>query len=509
MKATLERKTFSPNFETEKEEKSPISSHCGILKNTAKIEKNKKDLELFYEKIEKSGINFKDIKEKLERHFAKEYYLFGVDESNMYFSKAPLRGNTPYGFFIDRRLKEITEEIKYFSEINETHTNMLNILLTINRDGGIINQLDTWHIFKKNMTLYITRVKRMLKERFNIEAIGHFRVFEAHETGHCHCHLVLILNKEIEYQKVKSSVIDSDRWHGIIKDDFLRDNIIKSWRYKNSCDIGISNVTAIYSTERLLNYLTKYYGKNQQYIEKSFDNVFSMNYDIVNDNQSIIKLKSDMKRVLGFYYSMVSNVRLFRHSIKKEYRKEYLDSMSNSLADETLNNVHEDKKEIEYMGVLNKKTLRKFCLISNYDEKEIMSKKGYVDGEDNLNAVEDDSFDIEKLEIESKEKSTQKKDVGKELKKEKEEVLFFKIDISNNPLINEYRELRAKHIEDGSNLSFKKFIDAKMDYCIYLKECLGKDIFEVFLAEYHKGMRKKIRDIKKSMKHKEIVSYRY
>ena len=83
--------------------------------------------ETFYTKKDEfqfpEGVNLYDLKKTLENQFQKEYFLFAKENSRIIFSKAPLRGNTVYGFWIDSRLEEITEEIEYFSKIDSEKQN--------------------------------------------------------------------------------------------------------------------------------------------------------------------------------------------------------------------------------------------------------------------------------------------------------------------------------------------------------------------------------------------------
>lgn len=354
------------------------------------------------------GVNSYDLKNIIDNQLKKDFFLFALEGQKLIFSKAPIRGNEPYNFWVELRNEEIAEEIQYFNKINQTEkkSNMLNILLTIDRNGLGVNQLQTWDIFKKQTSKYITRIKRVLKERWGIESIGHFRVFEAHASGHCHAHVCLILKDCLDYELVYKYSEKSGRgsYSAELKDKYLK-IALSQWHFANGSRIGKSSVSVVYSTERLINYLTKYYSKNQTQMKNSYECLVTGNYDL-NKPTSNIKMVSDLKKVLGFYYAIKTNVRLFRHSIKKDERIAFLKSqeemkenllqlvssgldvkkvaaalqisekrvlklfysMSHLLANETLNILHEDFKETEkreYIGIVSKKTLENAFDISN------------------------------------------------------------------------------------------------------------------------------------------------
>lgn len=455
--------------------------------------------ESFYTKKDEfqfpKGINLSDLKKTLENQFQKEYFLFAKENSRIIFSKAPLRGNTVYGFWIDSRLEEITEEIEYFSKIDseKQKSNMLNILLTIDRNGLGINQADSWNVFKDELTKYITRIKRVCKERFGINPIGHFRVLEAHQSGHCHAHICLILDESIDYELKRKYNPKTKRvsFVGELKDKNLETELM-NWHFSNNASIGKESITAVYSSGRLIDYLTKYFGKNQTFMQNSYNQLMSMNYDFENDKTANQKLNSDLKKILGFYYSIKTNVRLFRHSIQKDFRQNYLEhknkileaiqtmaghglsvekvaetlkisvrrvvrlffSVSHSLANETQSNLHESFRSSdlrEYLGVVSKKMLENLFEISGLDKKSAY-KNQYT----------------EKMTKEEKEKKLEKESFkkcdeffdSKGLKVEKEkEVIDFEIDISNSPVIQAFCGLKEEFDKHGKKLSLSRFIN--------------------------------------------------
>lgn len=442
------------------------------------------------------GVNFSDLKKVIERQTQKDYFLFAVEGSKLIFSKAAIRGNTPYGFWIEQRLEEITEEIQFFNKINEKEkkSNMLNILLTIDRNGLEVNQLDTWNIFKKETTKYITRIKRVLKERFGIDSIGHFRVFEAHASGHCHAHLCLILKDCLDYELIykHNSKTGRGAFSAELKDKDLAE-ALSQWHFSNGHSIGKESISAVYSTERLINYLTKYYSKNQTFIKNSYDNLVNCKYD-ESDPKSKIKIISDMKKVMGFYYAIKTNVRLFRHSIKKDERINFIKSqaqtkenllklvnagfdvkkvsetlkmsekrvmkiyysLANPLANEPKNNIHEDFKTSinrEYLGICSKKTLDIAFDISNMGSRAAF--KGIYENEI--------SPDGKKRIIEG-ENLTKCEEYFQGQEKKEKEIIGFQVDLQNMPVIQGFQEYKKIMEAEGKKVSLGRYLT---DFCTW------------------------------------------
>jgi len=447
------------------------------------------------------GININHVEKVISKKINREYFLFGQEGSKIIFSKAPLRGNTPYGFWIDYRLEEIIEEIKFFNKIDQTEekSNMLNILLTVDRNGLGVNQEQTWNIFKDETSKYLTRVKRILQERFKIDVIGHFRVFEAHRSGHCHCHIALILNECIDFELIRKYNPKTDRssYCGEIKDQDIKKALSGNWYFSgNKCEIGKDSVSCIYSTDRLINYLTKYYAKNQTFIQNSFSKLFTRDYNF-QDDKDMYKLNSDMKKVFGFYFAVLTNVRLFRHSIKAKYRQDYLNfvakrnlklielikdgksisdiaiflgisekrvvsyyrsnSVAQALANEQQSNLHEDfsdEKIREYFGIMSKENLGIFCEVSKINYFGL-KKNNYSDEGDKEQINEKSKGDV----IEDYNKFFQTMQRKDDVIVKNREVLEFKMDLSHSPVMQGYIQIRKTYKEVlGKELSIGRFL---------------------------------------------------
>lgn len=487
-----------------------------------------------------------ELRKTLDQHFDKEYYLFGLEsQKKVFFSKAPIRGNTPYGFWIENRLEEITDEIQFFANINqkEKKSNMLNILLTIDRNGLGVNQNDSWLIFKAETTKYITRIKRALKEKFGIDSIGHFRVFEAHLSGYCHAHLCLILDSQIEYDLKMRYNPKSHRRAlvGEIRDQKLKDEIL-SWHFSNGASIGKESISAVYSPERLIEYLTKYFGKNQTFMKNSFERLKAGNYQ----ESEKVKMSSDLKKVLGFFFAVKNNMRLFRHSIKKAHRVNYLEHLESlklkindlilsglsleevakqaglsksrvirlvnsmaPLANEPLNNVHDDFKSDlnrEYFGVLSRVMLSNLFEVSEMsgravmaggymqamtkDEKQKMTERGNYPGLDDFFERVKDLKDPSEY---------------REPKPEKE-ILEFSFDLENSPVIKGFIYFRKKYEEQGKKLSFQRYM---LDFQNWHEKNKKREIQERenvqnFLERFHieldRKKRVRVKEIKKRLR---------
>ena len=84
-----------------------------LQENVETVEKKdfyqrKESVKYYSRSIFPDGVNSYDLKSVIEHQILKDYYLFALEGSKLVFSKAPVRGNTPYGFWIDQRLEEIT-----------------------------------------------------------------------------------------------------------------------------------------------------------------------------------------------------------------------------------------------------------------------------------------------------------------------------------------------------------------------------------------------------------------
>lgn len=484
-----------------------------------------------------------ELRKTLDQHFDKEYYLFGLEsQKKVFFSKAPIRGNTPYGFWIENRLEEITEEIRFFSKIDRENkkSNMLNILLTIDRNGLGIGQNDSWLIFKSETTKYITRLKRSLKEKFGINSIGHFRVFEAHLSGYCHAHLALILDQQVEYTLKKKYNPRTGRRSlvGELKDSNLQNEIL-SWRFSNQASIGKESISAIYSPDRLIEYLTKYFGKNQTFMKNSFDRLKAGNYQ----ESEKVKMSSDLKKVLGFFFAVKNNMRLFRHSIQKSHRAEYLQYVEelklkindlilsglsleevalkagvsksrvirlvNSmapLANEPLNNVHGDFQgdlNREYFGVLSRGMLENLFEVSEMSGRAAMSG-GYMQQmtkEEKQKMTERGNFPVLDDFFE-KVKNLNDPETEYQEPKTKKEVLEFSFDIENSPVIKGFLYFRKIYEEQGRKFSFQRYM---IDFQNWhkknkKKEKEEREPFDLFLLRFEEEVQRKKRRRRQEMR---------
>lgn len=108
------------------------------------------------------------------------------------------RGNIPYAYYKKSRMQEIQHKLNQFVKIDDSSTNGIMITLTID-PSTIKTAYESWIYMKKNIPVFL----RKLKVKLPIQEYIYNK--EAHNSGYCHSHIFLVLEKNVVYDFIDRS----------------------------------------------------------------------------------------------------------------------------------------------------------------------------------------------------------------------------------------------------------------------------------------------------------------
>lgn len=204
------------------------------------------------------------------------FLLMMVQVNKIEFKYVPMarRGNKPYAWRQYHRLEDIQNKINSKVIIKNDCSNLALITLTLNPKG--LSELESWQKMKVERPKFSRIINRKLKP------IYHMTKIEAHKSGYCHCHILLVL------PDTKKCFHDRK---GKLRNIELTNFIKQYWVHGNS-DLVLA------SDKKLTEYVTKEMGKYAQ-IEDAIKRA---------DKQQ--ETDNDVKAIYTHYYADKLKMRL-------------------------------------------------------------------------------------------------------------------------------------------------------------------------------------------------------
>lgn len=218
---------------------------------------------------------------------------------------ATMRGNKVYAWYQARRMEQIQTAIDADKLIKNDSTNVFFITLTNKYDSKNWESIkESWLFVPKEYTKFMRKLKKSMSIKH------HIGVFEAHEGGGCHAHIVLVLPEMVKCWVDKEGVLRSP--------EDLNALIKKLWG--QNVDVRGARNSGI------AGYLTKELGKTN-HVE-----------DAIKRAKKGEETPSDRKKIWAYYWADKLNIRLLRVSHSLPSASEMEDVETEEIDPERLDN---------------------------------------------------------------------------------------------------------------------------------------------------------------------------
>lgn len=183
-----------------------------------------------------------------------------------------IRGNAQYAYYMRDRLRIMASKLQSMIKVDSNMTNGLFVTVTFKHETGNLASVNhTWEVCKQgiasgNLNRKLMRIGKRESLGFNI--VAYLRSVEAQLSGACHLHIPIVLDNQIEYEKIYNS--NTDKWEYIPKDsrvtDLLFSKIEKVFGKQNVNRKGF-NVQCVYKVDGLHSYISKEMNKQHGALE--------------------------------------------------------------------------------------------------------------------------------------------------------------------------------------------------------------------------------------------------